>query len=239
VTSGDTTEPSILVVDDQDLVAISLTYTLRGMGFDAHRVPVGTDDSAVLDAVAQFPPGVVLLDLDLGPMADGTLRDGADLVAPLRALGWRVLVVTGSTNLDEVARAVGQGASGWVVKGADLDRLVTATAEVASGNDPLPPEERAALVARYRTTYTAQQRAVTAIRKLTPRERLVLDDLASGLSATEIAERHHISLSTVRNQIHAMLGKLEVNSQLAAVALAHRHRRHRSFAGGSSSRSRP
>jgi len=60
--------------------------------------------------------------------------------------------------------------------------------------------------------------------ELTTREALVLAALAEGLSADEIAERHYVTLNTVRSQIRAVLQKLGVNSQLAAVAIADRHR---------------
>lgn len=54
--------------------------------------------------------------------------------------------------------------------------------------------------------------------RLSPRERDVLSHLVEGRSAEAIAAAGYVSLSTVRSQIRAVLGKLEVNSQLAAVA---------------------
>lgn len=210
---------TVLVVDDQNLVAMSIEFALRGMGFDAHQVPV---TGSVLDAAAGFQPGVVLLDLDLGLGGDGVVRDGTELIVPLRAQGWRVLVVTGSTELGPIAAAVAHGASGWVVKGADLTELVDTTLAVSEGQVLLTEERRAALVARYREDRTSRDRAVAGLRRLSRRERVVLDQLACGSTPTEIAQHAHLSLATVRNQIHAVLGKLEVNSQLGAVAIAHR-----------------
>ena len=57
---------------------------------------------------------------------------------------------------------------------------------------------------------------------LTAREAEVLADLMEGLATDVIAERHYVSLATVRSQVRAVLQKLCVNSQLAAVALAYR-----------------
>ena len=57
---------------------------------------------------------------------------------------------------------------------------------------------------------------------LSTREREVLADLMAGRSVREIAERKVVSEATVRTQVKAVLAKLEVGSQLAAVGLAHR-----------------
>jgi DNA-binding NarL/FixJ family response regulator len=66
------------------------------------------------------------------------------------------------------------------------------------------------------------RRALSPFERLTARERKVLAALVEGLSAEEIAESHFVSLTTVRSQIRAVLQKLGVRSQLAAVAYANR-----------------
>lgn len=222
VVDGPAPAGTVLVVDDQDLVAIALTRALRDEGLDAHRVPV---TGSVPDDAAGYRPGVVLLDLELGATSDGTVRDGSELITPLRAQGWRVVVVTGTTDLDRIAAAVAGGASTYVVKGADLTELVGVTVATAHGRDTLTAVRRAELVARYRETHATNQRAVAGMQRLSRREREVLDLLADGAAPAEIAASCHLSVATVRNQIHSILGKLEVKSQLAAVAIAHRHGR--------------
>ena len=57
---------------------------------------------------------------------------------------------------------------------------------------------------------------------LTAREAAVLADIMLGRPADVIASAHYVSLATVRSQIRAILRKLGVNTQLAAVAMAHR-----------------
>ena len=65
-------------------------------------------------------------------------------------------------------------------------------------------------------------RALSPFEQLTMREREVLAALVDGLTAEEIAETHFVALTTVRSQIRAVLQKLGVRSQLAAVAYANR-----------------
>src|SRR5687768_1043656 len=78
--------PSVLVVDDHELVATSLVLGLRSEGLDAHACtpkppePVATQ---VATRASALTPGVVLLDLDLGPDTDGRPADGVELVSPL------------------------------------------------------------------------------------------------------------------------------------------------------------
>jgi DNA-binding NarL/FixJ family response regulator len=89
----------------------------------------------------------------------------------------------------------------------------------------MPPGERAALVARHRNNEAGRQLLAARLRLLTRREKAVLDALASGLTPAAMAAQSHNSTATIRNQIHSILTKLEVNSQVEAIAIAHRHLR--------------
>jgi two-component system nitrate/nitrite response regulator NarL len=213
---------SLIVLDDHHIVAESLVIALRGKGFDAHRIPV-TTAAAMLAAAAERRPGLALLDLDLGAAPDGTVLDGVELIGPLTALGWPVLVVTGTTNPDRISAAIAHGALNWVTKSADFDHLVDTATRCAAGEGALPRERRAELVARHREAQAERHRAGARLRLLSKRERAVLDRLAGGLTPAAIAQESHNSPATIRNQIHAILTKLEVRSQIEAVAIANRH----------------
>jgi DNA-binding NarL/FixJ family response regulator len=84
--------------------------------------------------------------------------------------------------------------------------------------------DHASLLDQLRMERAGVQRAQQAFSRLTHREALVLGALIDGLSAEEIAEAHFVALTTVRSQIRAILQKLGVRSQLAAVAVASAHR---------------
>ncbi|WP_055585533.1 response regulator transcription factor [Peterkaempfera griseoplana] len=217
---------TVLVIDDHRLVGTSLVLALRGHALDA-RAATGRSISALLDEAAALPPGLALLDLDLGRGDDGGELDGVDLVAPLCAAGWTVLVVTGSTDRRRVAAAVCRGAVGWVDKSAPFETLVRAALDAAAGFPVLEPAERAELVALHRRTVAArsaggrpgEREGGGLLDRLTPRELAVLRSLAEGKRARAIAEESWVALSTVRSQIRSILAKLEVNSQLQAAAL--------------------
>jgi two-component system, NarL family, nitrate/nitrite response regulator NarL len=115
-------------------VSSALAYSLRDLGFDAHSIRA--DLPAVKTAALAHPPGLVLLDLDLGSSPDGEPLEGIDLIAPLRAQGWTVLMITGTASLDRIADAIAQGAASWIVKGATFDGLVHAVLEIMRARDP-------------------------------------------------------------------------------------------------------
>ena len=127
---------TILVIDEQLLLSSALAHGLRGQGLDAHSVCV-TDLAGVLGAALAHRPGLVLLDLDLRSAPDGWPINGVDLVAPLNAQGWTVLVITGTESLDRVADALAQGAVSWIGKGATLAGLVHAAVEIMQGRGRL------------------------------------------------------------------------------------------------------
>lgn len=212
------TSTNVLIVDDHDLVAMSLALCLRSEGLHAQRHAARSRDG-ILTAVATLAPGVMLLDLDLGRGPDGTMIDGTTLVAHLCRNGWRVIVLSATTDEPRIGRALDAGALACVPKTAALPVLITAIRRAIQGMDVMRPERRRYFIERYRSQQ-AQARAVERrLGRLTERERAVLERLARGRRAQSIADEFGVSLATTRTQIRAVLQKLAVSSQLEAVAL--------------------
>jgi DNA-binding NarL/FixJ family response regulator len=203
----------VLVVDDHQLISGALAMALRGRGIDAAAV---SPDALTARIDAPAPDGgLVLLDLGLGPGLDG-----ADLVPRLCAAGWRVLVVTASTDEATVAVAVRAGALGWVSKTAPFDQLVATAARAAAGRPLMSAAERARLELLAESSTAAARREEDLWAKLTPRERQIVDRIIEGRRPTSIAEEFVVSVATVRTQIRSILTKLGVSSQLEVAALA-------------------
>jgi two-component system nitrate/nitrite response regulator NarL len=206
----------VLIVDDHPLVAVSLTSALRERGVPAERV--GPLDRTGLDAALQRDrSGLVVLDLDLGPDAD---LDGIALVPVIRAAGWTVLLLTGSTDRARIAAAVAAGASGWLAKTLPFDDVVATVADAAAGRPVFDPGRRAELVAEHHAAQQARGDLDRRWNRLTPRERQVLGCLVDGKRVADVAREFVVSPATVRTQVRSILAKLEVGSQLEAVALA-------------------
>jgi DNA-binding NarL/FixJ family response regulator len=207
---------TVLVVDDHEMVRSTLVMALQTRGLRA----IGIGPAELVDRIREPAPagGLVLLDLDLGDDLDG-----ARLVPDLRRSGWRVLVVTGSTDESHLAVAVAQGAVGWVRKSAPFDELVQQAARAAEGRQLLYEHERARLLELAGAARRNDEATERRWARLTPREREVAALLASGLRPAAIAQQRVVSVATVRTQIRAILAKLEVGSQLEAAAIARRH----------------
>lgn len=211
----------VLVVDDHVLFAQSVALALESAGA-AVQVVAPTSAADVLRAARDAAPTTVLLDLHLDPVGGGPPLSGLDLVEPLAAAGCRVLVLTGERGDEVWGTAVERGARAVLPKDVDLDVLVTTVARVQADDDVLDPGRRHELVAAARRARHERAARLAPFQQLSPREAEVLRLLAAGQAAAGIARAAHVSEATVRTQIRAVLSKLEVQSQLQAVALARR-----------------
>jgi DNA-binding NarL/FixJ family response regulator len=221
--------PHILIIDDHDLVAMSLALCLRSEGLPAQRHAARSRDG-ILTAIATLVPGVVLLDLDLGRGPDGAVLDGTTLVGHMCRGGWRVIVLSATSDEPRIGQALDAGALACVPKTAALPVLITTIRRAMQGVEVMRPERRRHFIEQFHRQQDQARAVERRIGRLTDRERAVLDRLGRGRRAQSIAEEFGVSLATTRTQIRAVLHKLAVSSQLEAVALLNDHRR--AFHGG-------
>jgi DNA-binding NarL/FixJ family response regulator len=205
-----------MIVDDHELLAESLRLALAAVGYDVD-VPVPTP-ADVFAAAQRATPDVVLLDLDLGA-AGG---DGSVLIEALHLGGSRVVVVSGIGDRLRMAACLEAGACGYVSKSAPLDDLLAAVRLAGAGEPLMPAGKRLDMLAELRKARADRTRELAPFEDLTGRERFVLGQVIDGHSAADIALSAYVSEATVRSQIRAVLSKLGVRSQLAAVAAARR-----------------
>jgi len=212
--------PTILIVDDHDLVGTSLAVALTAEGLRARRA-TGVDPAGILAEAATLRPGLALLDLDLGRDRRGRRRDGVDLVVPLTERGW-CCVVLSAADRRRVGAALAAGAVAAVPKRAPWPVLLANVRAALDGRVVMNPEIRQELIDSFRIQDAERRDIVEKLGRLTQREREVLAELAQGNRAQAVAEQYVVSLATVRTQIRSVLSKLEVGSQLEAVALYRR-----------------
>jgi two-component system nitrate/nitrite response regulator NarL len=210
----------VLIVDDHELLAESLRLALSAEGYDVE--VSGITPPEVIASAQERPPDVVLLDLDLGEIGG----DGSVLVEVLSLGGARVVVISGTSDRLRVASCLEAGASGFVSKSAPLDELLDAVRSAGGGHEVMPEAERLDLLAELRRARVVRKRELAPFEELTGREQYVLAQVIDGRSASEIASGAYVSEATVRTQIRAVLNKLGVRSQLAAVAAARRAQWH-------------
>jgi two-component system nitrate/nitrite response regulator NarL len=211
----------LAVVDDHLLFAEAMVVALVNVGYDARCVVPSGNASTVASLTAQVlagNPDVVLLDLDLGKAGHGL-----DLVSRLSARS-HVVVVTGTSDPVQVGAALAAGATTVISKSLPLEQILHTLTRVRDGLPVMAKEERERLLARWRQEEEFDREVKARFDLLTAREAEVLGELMAGRQVSEIARRSFVSESTVRTQVKSVLGKLQVNSQLTAVGLAHRAR---------------
>jgi DNA-binding NarL/FixJ family response regulator len=156
-------------------------------------------------------PDLLLLDLGL-PRRDG-LQVLADLQRILPEL--KVLILTASDDREKVYRAICNGASGYLLKTADPDEIITGIRDVIHGASALSSP-----IARMILEGFSRHGPVKEIEPLTTREEEVLRFLVQGLIKKEIAEQLSISQHTVDMHLRSVYRKLHVRSQTEAVSKA-------------------
>lgn len=208
----------VLVVDDHQLFRDSLVIALRERGIAAHHCSATTIED-ILTTADRHEPGLVLLDLDLGRDRQGRLINGGDAVGSLVALGWDVLVISGGSDRVQPAAAIAAGAVGHMHKTAPFETLVVSVLKAAVGHRVMSESERRSWLELNHQNRAASQVRSQLLNRLTARELDVLGLLTEGHRAVTIAEELVLSLATVRSHIRSILIKLEVSSQLEAVAL--------------------
>ena len=110
------------------------------------------------------------------------------------------------------------GAVGVVSAHTDSDTIERTLRAAAADRAVHPAAEAEDLVARWHQLRDERERTIGEVGSLTAREREVLDLLYAGDTVADIAERFEVAVATVRSQVKSILRKLEVGSQLAAVA---------------------
>lgn len=195
----------VVLVDDHPLFREGLRFTLEQSG-DIEVVAEAADGLQAVEHATGFEPDVVVMDLAM-PRLDG-------LAATRRLAGSpaRVLVLTMSEDDGNVFAAMRAGAAGYLVKGAAAGEVVTAVRAVAAGHAVLGP----GLAARA-LDFFSQHPAPPSFPELSPREREILELVASGLSNQDIADRLVISRITVRNHVSSILSKLQLSNRREAM----------------------
>jgi DNA-binding NarL/FixJ family response regulator len=221
----------VLVVDDDPLVRSGLALILGGAA-DLAVVGQAENGKQALEMVAADPPDIVLMDIRM-PVLDGleaTERLCADRTGADRTGNDvpRVIVLTTFGADEYVVRALGAGASGFLLKDTPPADIVAAIRTVASGQQMLSPTALASLirqvterVAPDRTDAVRTEAARSRLDRLTDREREVAVAVGQGMSNADIARALYLSVPTVKAHIGRLFTKLDVDNRVQIAICVH------------------
>lgn len=209
----------VLLADDQPLVRTGFRMILDAE-VDIEVVGEAVDGADAVRQAARLRPDVVIMDIRM------PVQDGISATEQIRASGTaRVLVLT-TFHLDEnVAGALRAGASGFLLKDTEADKLVEAIRVVHAGEAIVDPAVTRRLLDRFAhrlpQARPPEQGAGGGLSCLTGRETEVLALVARGLSNAEIAAELVITETTVKTHVHHLLTKLGARDRVQLVVLAY------------------
>jgi two-component system response regulator NreC len=204
----------IVVVDDHTLMRQGLVGLMNAQA-DIEVVGEAGDAATALALLAREDPAVVLLDLGLPDIG------GLELAVRIRHEfpAIRVLIVTMHEREDYLFQALQAGASGYVLKGADVDDLILALRSVHRGDIYVDRSLTGTLVKDHlgRMDLDGDRAAYDG---LSEREREVLKLIADGLTTAQIGESMHLSPHTVQSHRDHIMTKLDLHSTVALTKYA-------------------
>ncbi|MBS3177703.1 response regulator transcription factor [Pseudoclavibacter sp. Marseille-Q4354] len=186
---------------------------------DMRFIGEASDGAAGVALAKALKPDVMLMDVRM-PGQDG-LESTKQIVASGSAT--RILVLT-TFDLDEaVAKAVGAGASGFLLKDADPEFLLAAVRTVNTGAEVFAAQATADLIRRYSAAVPEAVAVPERYLTLTEREREMFALASRGLSNGEIARQEFLSEATVKTHISRVLAKLGLRDRVQLVVFAYEH----------------
>ncbi len=208
----------ILICDDQDVVRKGLNIILsHSDGIEV--VGTAVDGQDAVQQASQLKPDVVLMDLKM-PNLNG-IHATRRIVTALPDT--KVVVLTTYDGDEWVFDAIRAGASGYLLKDADGEEIVTAVREAHNGKVHLDPQIAGKIITEFNRldkTPAARKTDDPILETLTERELSILQLMAHGKSNQEIADALFLAAGTIKNNVSNILGKLHANDRTQAVLAA-------------------
>ncbi|QSQ15862.1 response regulator [Myxococcus landrumensis] len=224
----------VFVVEDQTKILKNQLRLFEGHP-DIEIVGTALSGEAAMEEVPRVMPDVLLLDLGLPRMS------GIDVTREVKAVYPKIeiLIFTIFDEEDKVLEAVKAGASGYMLKGSPVDKIIEAIKEVRAGGTVIQPNLARRLLRHFRVDPdTAPAPAVAPppeaasepaastenptteeplLKPLSDREREILQLIAKGVSNSEAARLLNLSKATIRTHLEHIYRKLEVTNRVEAV----------------------
>ncbi len=200
----------VLIVEDDPLMQLGLEQSLQEY---PQIVLVGMAEDGYLgvEAALKLKPDIVVMDIGL-PRLDG-IAATQRIKAALPDV--HVVMLTSHTAETEIIAALASGADSYCIKGASLDRLITAIAAAQEGATYLDPQ-----IAKKVIEHLKPPTPSSNLGQLSQRELEVLKLIVEGRSNPEIAAVLYLSPNTVKTHVRGIMNKLAVDDRVQAAVVA-------------------
>ncbi|MBK0348356.1 response regulator transcription factor [Aerococcaceae bacterium zg-ZJ1578] len=195
---------NILVAEDQ-VMLLDAMCQLLSMQASVHQVHQVSNGKLAIECLEKEQIDVAILDIEMPHMT------GLDILEWIRQqqLSTKVIIVTTFKRPGYFQRAVSAGVDAFVLKERSISELMSTIQNVLQGQKEYSPE--------------LMEMIFTKENPLTEQERLLLKQVALGLSNKDIAQKMFLSNGTVRNYMSTILLKLEATNRIEAVKIAEKN----------------
>ena len=202
----------VLLAEDHALVRAGIRMLLEKLE-EVEVVGEVRDGAAAVEAVENMTPDIVLMDIAMPGL------NGLDATARVKKArpGTRVIMLSMYTTEAYLQQALKVGAAGYLLKDAERSELELALRTVMRGEVYLTPS-----VAKFAVDAFRHQSEGEAgpLRKLTPRQREILQLIAEGRTTKDIARRLNLSVRTVETHRAELMARLDIHDVPGLVRLA-------------------
>jgi DNA-binding NarL/FixJ family response regulator len=210
----------VLLADDQPLLRHGFAMILSAQA-DIEVIGEAADGAEAVRLTGLLRPDVVLMDVRMPGM------DGIEATRKITSVSppTRVIILT-TFDVDEYAfDGLRAGASGFLLKNARPDELLSGIRSVATGDAVLAPSTTRRVLDAFAGGFVSRAASEAAepdvLGALTARELEVFTEMAAGSTNKEIAQRLHLSETTVKTHVVRILAKLGLRDRTQAVIFAY------------------
>ncbi|MBP2412478.1 DNA-binding NarL/FixJ family response regulator [Arthrobacter stackebrandtii] len=215
---------SVALVDDQDLFRAGIRMMVESQKDMVFAGEASNGEEAVALA-ASAQPDIMLMDVRM-PVMDGVAatRSISEAAAAAGIDKPRIIALTTFNRDQAVVEAVRAGASGYLLKSAEPEFLLSAIRTVHAGYSVIAPGSVQDLFLHAARTYPQEVPDLSILAPLSPRERDIFLLAAKGLANAEIAGSLFVSEATVKTHLRSVLDKFGLRTRLQLVAFAYERR---------------
>jgi two-component system, NarL family, nitrate/nitrite response regulator NarL len=203
---------SVVIADRHPVILQGLTKVLEAQS-DFAVVACCGDGTSCLEAIRNLRPEIAVLDISMSGL------NGLEIlaIASSENLPTRLVFFTAAIESDELAMAAVGGAYGVILKDVAPEILLQSLRQVADGQRLLPLLSFDEAAPRLRIKNALSENALTV---LTDRERQIMRLVSEGLSNKAIGRRLNIADGTIKQHLHHIYQKLEIDNRTVLAALA-------------------